>query len=231
MESVKASKVHRFRQTFQEREIWRMKNKINFYNINRITHEMPLLDESDKHELEEGYYRLFLSHFTVIQNPGTFTYKSLDRFKPHVIFSGHQHRSLRIVSDLSRLRYSSSFQLLEYEYSSVHFDLKSIIENNEVLEISVPSCSYRMGSKQIGFGYGIIDHESGFLHYSVLWTISRFYQFMFYGVAFGTLLVLCIITSRYFKMFLKLLRLHLIGDIFRRIYNSYFSRKSRFLPL
>lgn len=57
-ESIKAPKVNRFRKMFFEKEVWLGKGNIIFYNINRITHEMPSFDaKSKKHD---NYTRIFL---------------------------------------------------------------------------------------------------------------------------------------------------------------------------
>lgn len=45
-------------------------------------------------------------------------------------------------------------------YAMNRFDIDEIFDNNEVLEIYVPTCSYRMGEMDIGFGYAILGESS-----------------------------------------------------------------------
>lgn len=71
-ESIKAPKVNRFRQKFYEREIWSAKGNILFYNINRITHEMPSSDTKNKHD---NYTRIFLSHLPILESNERFSRK------------------------------------------------------------------------------------------------------------------------------------------------------------
>ena len=139
-EMVKPSKVKRFNNYFENRSQWKLKNKLNIYHINRIIHEMPLLPDEDVHEIndESGFTRVFISHFSVVLTPGAFSYKAIERFKPHVIFTGHFHKSSQITSEINRLRFSSTTHFLSH---TMIYDLRTIEANQEVLEIQVPSCS------------------------------------------------------------------------------------------
>ena len=75
-EMVKPSKIRRFRQYFSEKPAWIAKNNITFYNINRITHEMVREDKRIKPEDHENdFIRVFLSHYTILSIPGTFTFE------------------------------------------------------------------------------------------------------------------------------------------------------------
>ncbi len=122
---------------------------MNIYHINRITHEIP--PEPEAQEVEgHQYLRILASHIPLLNLPGQFTKKVMERFKPHVIFSGHQHRSIRTRSEPGSLRYSSSFALHEDSYAISEFDLQDLWERKELLEITVPTPNYRMGSNNIG---------------------------------------------------------------------------------
>ncbi|CAO1402207.1 unnamed protein product [Diamesa serratosioi] len=204
-DNVKPSKVKRFKQFFDNKDKWKIKNKLNIYHINRITHEMPLLVDNEEQETEEnsGIFRIFISHFSILLVPGTFSYKSIERFKPHVMFSGHNHRSSQITSEIVRLRFSNSLSL----QNPMTYDLRSIESNQEVLELQVPSCSYRMGeAKFIGYGYGVF--ENGFLFYSVLWIPNRFTQFKFYFVFLVALVLLNIVLSKIFRRLFRSFRMY-----------------------
>lgn len=139
-ELVKPSKVKRFNTYFDDKSVWKLKHKLNIYHINRIIHEMPLLQEKEAHEIQEesGYTRIFISHFSIVLTPGAFSYQAIQRFKPHVIFTGHYHKSTQVTSEVNRLRVSSSSHFLSH---TMTYDLKTIEVNQEILEIQVPTCS------------------------------------------------------------------------------------------
>lgn len=46
-EMVKPSKVKRFNNYFENRSQWKLKNQLNFYHINRIIHELPMLPDEE----------------------------------------------------------------------------------------------------------------------------------------------------------------------------------------
>uniref|UniRef100_A0A336MKE9 CSON000539 protein n=1 Tax=Culicoides sonorensis TaxID=179676 RepID=A0A336MKE9_CULSO len=198
-------KVNRFRKMFYEKEMWLGKGNIIFYNINRITHEMPSYDSDNKHD---NYTRIFLSHLPILESDEKFSKKvnikdnkltksfrkrnrikskqfaakALETFKPHLIFSGHHHQSLIMKTKLKRLHSPEIPNSLNNDkktaYAMNKFNIDDIFENNEVLEIYIPTCSYRMGEMDIGFGYAVLDNRN--LFYTVLWTTQRFYQLSFY---------------------------------------------------
>lgn len=202
-EMVKPSKVKRFNSYFEDNHQWKFDHKLNIYHINRITHELPLLKEEEASQVEEnsGYIRILISHFSVILIPGAYSYKAIERFRPHAIFSGHYHRSSQITTELKKLRYSTTLPLTH----TMSYDLRTIEMNQEVLEIQVPSCSYRMGEENIGFGQAVI--ENGYLHYTPLFIPNRFTQFKIY-VVFGFLLVIVnILISNNFRKMLRRMNL------------------------
>jgi len=203
-EMVKPSKVRRFKSFFENMDKWKFKDHhFNIYHVNRITHEMPLLAESEEHEVLENseITRIFISHFSMVHAPGAFSYKAIETFKPHIIFSGHLHRSAQISSELSQLRYSRTLPLT----TSMIYDLNSIEGNQEVVEIQVPTCSYRMGEGLIGYGMAVF--ENGYLHYQPLFIPNRFQQLKMY-VAFAIILIIInILISRRFRMCLRYFKL------------------------
>ncbi|XP_070503992.1 metallophosphoesterase 1 isoform X2 [Chironomus tepperi] len=198
-EMVKPSKVKRFNNYFEDNSQWKFDNKLNIYHINRITHELPLLKDQDMPQIEEnsGYTRILISHFSIILIPGAYSYKAIERFRPHVIFSGHYHRSSQITSELKRLRYSTTLPLMH----SMSYELRTIETNQEALEIQVPSCSYRMGEDHIGFGQAVI--ENGYLHYTPLFIPNRFTQLRLYVVFGFVLIIVNILISHSFRKLLR----------------------------
>lgn len=203
-EMVKPSKVKRFFNYFENRSQWKLKHNLNIYHINRIIHEMPLLSEEEAPQILEssGFTRVFISHFSIVLTPGAFSYKAIQRFKPHVIFTGHFHKSSQITSEINRLRFSSTSHFLSH---TMTYDLRTIEANQEVLEIQVPSCSYRMGEEFIGFGQAVF--ENGYLHYTPLFIINRFTQFKLYLLFAVVLILVNILISRNLRNLLRRLKI------------------------
>lgn len=78
----------------------------------------------------------------------------LNEFKSEYIFSAHDHTSMNFVSDfkqkkqvyVQRLGHNSYSQMTEAQW---RFGQQT---PNTVSEIIVPTCSYRMGSNNVGYG-------------------------------------------------------------------------------
>lgn len=179
-ESIKPTKVNRFRKMFFEKSIWKLaKGNIIFYNINRITQEMPPVDSKSRHD---NFTRIFLSHLPILEWNNRFSRQAIEIFKPHLIFSGHHHQSLIKRIKMKRFDEPEKPNQLNNDkktaYTMNKFDMNELVDNDEVLEINIPTCSYRMGTMDIGYGYAVIDGST--LYYTVLWVSQRFYQLKFY---------------------------------------------------
>lgn len=80
----------------------------------------------------------------------------ITRLRPHLIFSGHDHKSVHFVGDLN----TGETIYVEVFKDSVKYDRlpkwrfqSSKSHTNEIL---VPTCSYRMGVQNIGYGLAVI---------------------------------------------------------------------------
>ena len=180
-EPIDELKVERFKKYFGDQNLTKLNENIKVFNVNLITSEIPILDDSDN--LPDIF--IFMSHYPVVHRTSSASFKIVKSLvnKSSVIFSAHDHESLEIVANISTLS-SRSFPLTSLKV----FDLEAIKRRNKILEIKVPSCSYRMGTLTIGFGQAIFDN--GEMKYSPLFVISRFYQLGFYVIFVLILLVL-----------------------------------------
>ena len=105
-------------------------------------------------------FRAILSHIPLTFMPGIFSKEVLDKLKPHVIFSAHDHRAALAVSPLDQSRFdlSASFEKTSQFRKRLTYD--------ETVEVIWPTCSYRMGVRQAGYGFaslGKINFFFGFL--------------------------------------------------------------------
>lgn len=182
---------------------------------------MPASDPQVKHD---NYTRIFLSHMPLLEWNSRFSRKAIDTFKPHIIFSGHHHQSLIKRTKYNKLDRPGMANSLNNDkktaYAMNKFDLNELIDNNDILEIGVPTCSYRMGTFDIGYGYAIIDNKN--LYYTLLWTPSRFYQLGFYL----SILLLILIYVLVFKLPTIITYL-----TYRRRLRGKDERSYRYLPL
>lgn len=94
--------------------------------------------------------------------------------KPSIIFSAHDHDSYKFVGKKSSPK-AEQFWMLRDDEKIWTIDLFS----EELHEISVPTCSYRMGKQRYGYGFAFFT-RSGTLKYTVLWLPSRFTQLWYY---------------------------------------------------
>lgn len=186
-EMVQPLKVSRFQQYFNSNgtNIWKINSQNNIYHINRITSQIP-----NEENTPERSFNFLISHYSILSHLGSFCERAMERFKPQMIFVGDVHKSNLIQSSLKNLQLTNKTSL----HRPKTFDLNSMKDKQKVVEIQVPSCSYRMGfPSQIGYGQAVI--EDGLLHYSVLPISNRFIQLIMYLV-FVIIFVFFIICSK-----------------------------------
>ncbi|KAF2903993.1 hypothetical protein ILUMI_02164 [Ignelater luminosus] len=181
-------KIKRFEHAFSQPDIIGVKN-IKFYKINRLLSLMPVLKgKNDFSNLDT--INVALSHIPLILSPALFVDKVLEKLQPHVLFTAHTHNSMIVMmqQEFSKDRLIIPVRPDEnqvYEY---------FLGISDIYEILVPTCSYRMGTDKIGYGYAIL--ENGTLKYTVLWSPSRFLQLKIYLLSivlvFIYLMVSCI---------------------------------------
>lgn len=184
---VTVDKVKRFREAFDEQGYIDVRNRLRIFNINQFTHYYPNVTKKDT---PAAYYRVVVTHLSLLSYPGLSTEKVGHDIQPNVIFSAHQH--------VSRIITYPPIHIKEFKHDSspITFDLSTVNGNNH-LEIMVPTCSYRMGSTEIGYGYGIIENNR--LQYTVLWLPNRF-TYLFVYLAW---LSICILASLVYLMVRK----------------------------
>ncbi|KAG4072380.1 hypothetical protein HA402_004312 [Bradysia odoriphaga] len=156
-DSVTVDKVKRFREAFDEQGYVDVKNRLRLFNINQFTHHYPNVTKKDT---PAAYYRVVVTHLSLLSFPGLSTEKVNHEIQPNVIFSAHQHSSRIITSPPIRIRDFNP------DSSPISFDLP-MVNGNSHLEIMVPTCSYRMGSPEMGYGYGIIGKDFHFFSLSI----------------------------------------------------------------
>jgi len=128
--------------------------------------------------------RIVVSHMPILptgSNP-SFSKKVMEHLKPSVIFSAHDHRGLDFSLGNSEKSVASGNITIFTQRRNPDDDpgqetimLNEI--NKRIHEIIVPTCSYRMGVKEMAFGLTKIAYDKdnlGSITYLNLWLPSRF---------------------------------------------------------
>jgi len=128
-------------------------------------------------------FRIVVSHMPILPSPNpSFSKEVMNYLKPSVIFSAHDHRGLDYsVSKSFQGRPYGNVTLFTQKKSEEDLDEPNIIqihaEDQRIHEVIVPTCSYRMGVKEMAFGLVTINFdqdEVSEITYFNLWLPSRF---------------------------------------------------------
>ncbi|CAG7835591.1 unnamed protein product [Allacma fusca] len=148
-------------------------------------------------------FRILLSHASLLSFRSDSVQAAIDLVNPSLIISAHNHRSnyfklehgsrnsvhlSGIKNFMTAKAESKGFQesdlvLPTESLKYFSFNLNKAPSEGTLHEINVPTCSYRMGVADMGYGYLQI-YPDGSAAYTVLWTPSRFHQLFVYAAFF-----------------------------------------------
>ncbi|XP_065090334.1 uncharacterized protein LOC135711390 [Ochlerotatus camptorhynchus] len=207
--------IQRFHQYYSEQPTWELLRRVKFYNINRFVGSMPTAEHINP---DSESLTIFLSHISLLKAAGYFSEQAIETFHPNVIFSGHDHTSQIAILHRNNLFKEVNHVPLNTDRNRRQdistFNLVNLRHNQELLEINVPTCSYRMGFMKIGYGYAVLDGDE--LKYTVLWTSQRFYQLAVYSLMIIPMKLICG---------------QIWCNIFKRYWSCCRSRNRNYLPL
>ncbi|XP_008190944.1 uncharacterized protein Mppe [Tribolium castaneum] len=176
---VTEEKFKRFHRAFAQPELINHKN-ITFFKINRFIQSIPVIKEKrDFYDTSKIF--VGLSHVPLMFIPSLFVEKVFNKVLPQVLFTAHEHKSM-IVSTDALLRQDRQIVPVTPDNNKVY---EFTLGNTDMYEFIIPTCSYRMGTDKIGYGFAVLEKNE--LRYTVLWSPSRFRQLYNYA------LVLCFI--------------------------------------
>ncbi|ODN06165.1 Metallophosphoesterase 1 [Orchesella cincta] len=143
--------------------------------------------------------RIIVSHVSLLSYMTNSVEKVVEGFRPNLIISAHSHSSAymrytpgtsnqspRIIHDFL-LPSRKGTNKLDHDHEDLYtkspftLDLKSV--SSELHEILVPTCSYRMGVSNMGYG-AMELYRDGTMKYTVLWLPSRFKQLFLYAAVY-----------------------------------------------
>ncbi|XP_052068550.1 uncharacterized protein LOC127707834 isoform X1 [Mytilus californianus] len=160
--------------------------------------EKRMLATSFGDKLGPGIH-ILLTHNTILPRDKPFVISILQQVRPHLIFSGHWHKANVFLCNDCMKDDDSSWSVKQRNIE----DMKGWMVTNltekpfSITEIMVPTCSYRMGVPNMGYGVAII-RKNGELSYTVLWTPERYKMLYGYLVAICVCLLVCL-ASRWLR--------------------------------
>ncbi|CAH2067601.1 unnamed protein product, partial [Iphiclides podalirius] len=167
-EPIRKDKLEEFHAVFDQPSVITYKN-VSFYKVNGITHSYPQASEDD------NGYRIVVSHYPVLWR-SVFGKQVHDAIRPNVYFCAHEHKSKYVVKD-------RDWRNIAARPITSHDSVMEVASGGEnVYEIYVPTCSYRMGTSTIGYGAAILVNNNNMLRYGVLWSPLRFTALFAYAI-------------------------------------------------
>ncbi|CAB3381649.1 Hypothetical predicted protein [Cloeon dipterum] len=160
-------KIRHFDQYFGQPDVVRVKG-IVFYKVNRMRYHFP----KNKLPLSENETKILLSHLPLLTHPSPFIDHLIEKFEPNLIFSGHEHTAVHL-SIVQGQRLGRTEVLID----PIELELDQFQVINEIM---VPTCSYRMGTTEIGFAAAAINLKTQRATVYVLPLPDRFRQLFFY---------------------------------------------------
>ncbi|GFY62995.1 metallophosphoesterase 1-like protein [Trichonephila inaurata madagascariensis] len=193
----------RFNKYFRD-DVFTRYQFLEFVKVNYITHSnryhfAPNVSESN--------FRIILSHIPLTPSYSSFVSRVVPYVKPHIILSAHDHKSQHIVAERKTgviIRTSHMTDVTSCSFNISDFNIH---------EITVPTCSYRMGTLKMGYGALKIS-KSGEVSYNVLWLPSRFRQLIIH------LFVLIIVSVYLLIHFSKCCMRQSNGGSYFQLYNQ-----------
>ncbi|KAL1516876.1 hypothetical protein ABEB36_000714 [Hypothenemus hampei] len=163
---VTPKKLQRFDRAFVQPSIQTHKN-LTFFKINRFTEIIPVY-KKEREFFDINQIFIGLSHVPLMFRPSSFTQKVIKKMMPHVLFTAHEHKSMIISTDALLHKDYHIIPVTQEKGQIYEYTLG--IQN--MYEILIPTCSYRMGTNVIGYGFAIIENNE--LKFTNLWSPTRF---------------------------------------------------------
>ncbi|XP_066292833.1 metallophosphoesterase 1 homolog isoform X1 [Branchiostoma lanceolatum] len=170
---ITQEKMQRFEKNFAPlNEVVRVKN-VDFIKVNLVTpfQKAPAVPQTRLMSQLSAPVRVLLSHVTlnsaVLQTAATI----LGSFRPQYAFSAHFHKYERAAYNITRIM----------RYAGLPYPADLASQQLVTQEFQVPTCSYRMGTAEIGYMVVTIDH-AGEMSSSVVWLPRRYVSLCVYVV-------------------------------------------------
>ncbi|OXU20292.1 hypothetical protein TSAR_013928 [Trichomalopsis sarcophagae] len=149
-----------------------------FFKVNRLTKTIPAAPKEAflNDYAERNTTNVVLSHMPLLFMPGTFVQNVLKELSPQIIFTAHEHKAMHMSLDTATDQLSEIWILPPHKTPLYQLRL----DMGDIHEIQIPTCSYRMGTPNMGYGLAYIDTQEKTLDFTILWLPERFYQIWLY---------------------------------------------------
>ncbi|KAL4710252.1 hypothetical protein ACJJTC_003532 [Scirpophaga incertulas] len=178
-EPIRNEKVLEFDKIFDQPLVINFKN-VTFYKVNGITHSYPMKGN------ENNNLKIIVSHYP-LTNRYSLINQIIKEIEPNIFFCAHDHES-KYVKQSQDLTHRST-----HTFENRNEILNILFSDNELYEIYVPTCSYRMGTNKIGFGAAVIENNYQKIRYAVFWSPPRFPHLILYLGILIFVLIYCLI--------------------------------------
>jgi len=160
------------------------------------------------------HFRITCNHMPLLNRLPVEISKIVDILEPHLIVTAHTHTfqlyrckdcwQLKSAPDIKKLQSARSGQAVDLRYipRPLSFNLSDV---SQLYELVIPTCSYRMGVPNMGYGAAVIS-KNGQMQFDILWLPSRYRQLALYVVILS-LVKIWLLSSclyRYYKMLISL---------------------------
>ncbi|CAF2032627.1 unnamed protein product [Rotaria magnacalcarata] len=132
--------------------------------------------EQTKNRPMNANFRIVLNHWSILTRTARFIKAFTNDIEPNIILKGDSHH----FSIISYDRISMKNKILVQEHLSQSIFTLDLTDKNVVYEISVPTCSYRMGVQRMGYVVLFLDSESKTAHLTILPTPGRYLSLYLY---------------------------------------------------
>jgi len=170
--------------------------------------EVNIFDEAKLRKIVDGDgLKILLSHVPVIRSMQSFQ-RAFTNYKPDLVISAHDHTAEYYVKK------HKTDQFTRHEASKgLRF---SVSAGMPLVEIQVPTTSYRMGMHDMGIGHLTIEfvpHTRAFtISYENYWLVGRYPQLYGYGF-----LILILFLYYFGAWFIPILKFMKIDVLFRKL--------------
>lgn len=184
---VTQQKKDRFEQHFQSIVDIIKHNFIDYIKLDLHAHRLTedkVTAADDMNQKHMSPLTVVVNHETLMSGPKHFIYPITKRLRPNLILSAHWHKAgIYTCDDCLRedeFSWTVHHQDLDYINSFLTIDLSL---SEQMIEVAVPTCSYRMGVSNMGYGVLILE-SSGKMQFTVLWLPRRYTMLLGYLVVF-----------------------------------------------
>ena len=135
-------------------------------------------------------YRILCNHMLLLNRSPVEVSKIIEILQPHLIVTAHTHlfqayrckdcRPQESSADMMKPRSAWKGQTVDVRNMPrpLSFNLSDV---SQLYELVIPTCSYRMGVPNMGYGAAVIS-KNGQMTFDILWLPSRYRQLALYGV-------------------------------------------------